>query len=479
MENLKIVISLASPVSISRNTTIDGILLSIYYNFLRSKGKILPFDKEHKSVKFIERINGAFSGSVWYIDKKSDVLFDFNTIVKKTEYRKIEKITKAKVKDNSLFKAALINFETVEVSEIYFYIKGDKDMIESLLDFGLQFIGKKKSLGFGKVSGFKVETINEDKGFFLNAEKSIVSKPLDCSIFNVPDNKAVAFYRSMPPYWLEEDLVPCHMPSNILIEELVRPSISKKYVATKSAEHISNVRFLYENQDKRIDYNSFAYDKNASKTLLFTPTTDNTKFACALSGEISKSGVISASKNYLNTTRKSFADYQYIKGDNFISDEGLWCLENMKAIGYSLVEPNKWTYLQGKLSKEGTGLKDYIVKPSLYKVPFSVNLKDTINAQHVSFKGKVNISNGYFFVQYGNSTINVDSDTLLRAMEEIKMITGNNKEITKTHLCGNYRDCFYPSQKLTANKNDNFKIIMEFHKKYGGDIRKMLSIVAY
>lgn len=477
MENLKVTIYLDSPVVLDRNTTIDGILLASYYRYLNKKGKVLPFDKNHSSVDFIERKNGIFSGSVWYIDNQDDVLFDFNTIVKKQEYNKIQKVTGKKTRHNSLFKSALVNYETITVDKIYFYIRAKEIIVRELLRTETNFIGKNQNLGLGRIRDVDVEAIDEDKGFFLDSEKKVVSKPLDCRYFDV-ESDAVAFHRNMPPYWLKEDLTPCYMPSNILVEEFVRPQQSSDYTSIKDMEYISNVRFVYENRGKAKD-REIDYSKKTKKTTTYQYTDDNIENKCAFTGEIHSKGIYTDPKQYIRDTRSNFADFEYIdKNKKFISEDAMWVLENIKEIGNTLVSNDGIVYLQGKLATEETRIKNYINDTTLLKPPFSINLKDTQNTQHIVFKCKVSISNAYFYVQFGNKTLDIDSDTLKRAIYEIDEIVKNNKDITKSHLCGNYRDYMYLIQKNTKEKDKNFKIIMNFQKKYSSNIRHILSVIA-
>jgi hypothetical protein len=176
--------------------------------------------------------------------------------------------------------------------------------------------------------------------------------------------------------------------------------------------------------------------------------------------------------------KPSFADYDYFKNNDFLSKEALWCIENISEISYSYVDKDSWIYLQGKNAKDGTRYKDFLKDPKMLKPPFSINLKDTQNAQHVSFKGKVSISNAYFTVQYGNTQLYIDNEMLQNAIKEIEQITAE-KKITKSHLCGIFNDSksgHIPLKK--ANENiQNLKIISDFQKRYNSHIRLLLSSV--
>jgi CRISPR type IV-associated protein Csf3 len=478
MKNLKITFNLSTPLVMDRFTTIDGILLKAYYAYLKKNGKILPFDKDHKSVKFIEQQKGIFSGSVWFLDKNSDVFFDFVTITKKVEDKKIYDLTEDKVKSNSLYKQALITFETINTDKIYFYIRAEREITEALLS-QIKFIGKNANLGYGKVKNIEIEEIKEDKGFFL--KEDIVAKPLDCDAFTVK-SKAIAFYRTKPPYWSLEDLKACYMPSNMLLEEFIETDKNIENYKTAKMDYIDNCTFLFENRNKTDEYKDIKLeDIKFPKKIKYEILDHNTSLRCSFTQQIHARGIACDVKKFIKYYKRSWGDWQYILTNDFISYEVLWAIEkpSMDIIGYSLVDTKEWVFVQGKNTTENTMLKNYIVDTDKFRVPFSLNLKDTKNAQHVSFKGRVNISNAFFFIQYGDETLNIDAQTLNMARNEIEQILKENKDISKTHLTGNYRDNYYPMLKRNKNEEVNQKIIMEFQKKYSQNVRKLLSLVAY
>jgi len=483
MQNLKITFTLSSPVILDRTTTIDGILLSAYYSYMKSKGKVIPFDKEHKTVNFIYKEKGVFSGSVWYIDKDEEVIFDFETFVKKPEYRKIFDATRKRKATNAAFKAYLGSEETMIVDNVYFYIKGNKDIIQNLLKGKVFGIGKKQSIGFGTVKNIIVEEIEIDKGFILNS--TTPSKPLPIKDFKVNTVK-VSQMRRMSPYWLDEDLEPCYMPTTSLYENT---DCSKKI---KEFSHVNipyehNCSFLYSNAHNKKQQTNFTLKPLPMKTIHKLINTrnsgnswieDNSTIKCSITKKISPIGVKNNIKKFMKRLKKGFADYDYFKNNDFLSKEALWCIDNINEIAYSYVDKNKWLYLQGKNAKDGTQYKDFLQCPSMLVAPFSINLKDTQNLQHVSFKGKVSISNAFFTVQYGNTQLQIDNELLQEAILDIKTIIAD-KKITKTHLCGMFdkNKSAHPILKRKFDTISNNKIIMNFQKKYNSDIRFLLSSV--
>ncbi len=472
-------VSTTSPVILDRTTTIDGIILASYYAYLKSKGKVLPFDKEHSTVNFIEKKNGVFSGSIWYLDKDADVSFDFETFIKKPEYRKIHGATKKLVKSNKLFKAYLGTDETMIVDKLHFYIRAKKDIVENLLIGNVFAIGKKQSVGFGAIKNIDVEEIKDDKGFML--DEHTPSKPLPVKDFDVKTKK-IAQMRKMPPYWLQEDLEPCYMPTTALFE-ISDNSESKDTFTYSVDKYIHNCNFLYENsKDKDIQFKDIPMDKikkvTSTRGANSSWTTSNTTKKCSITNTISKEGIDGNIRFVMTRLKSAFTDYDYFKNNDFLSKEAFWCIENISETAYSYVDNNTWLYLQGKNAKDGTRYRDFLLNPKMMKPPFSINLKDTQNAQHVSFKGKVSISNAYFTIQYGNTQLHIDNELLQEAISDIERITAD-KKITKTHLCGIFdknKSNHIPLKKEN-NSLENLTTILDFQKKYNSHIRFLLSSV--
>lgn len=472
-------VSMPSPLILDRTTTIDGIILASYYDYLKSKGKVLPFDKEHSSVNFIEKKNGVFSGSIWYIEKDADISFDFQTYVKKSEYKEIYNTTGKKVKTNKMFKAYLGTDEAIVVDKIYFYIKAKKEIVENLLVGNVFSIGKKQSVGFGAVRNIEVEEIEEDKGFLL--DEYTPSKPLPVKDFDVKTKK-ITQMRKMPPYWLQEDLEPCYMPTTALYE-LKDCSASRKDFIYSIDKNIHNCNFLYENsRGKDIDFKDIPMEKilkaASTRGVKSSWTTNNSTRKCSITNAVSKDGVDGDIRSFMRKLKPAFTDYDHFKNNDFLSKEALWCIENISETAYSYVDINTWIYLQGRNAEDGTRLKDFLQKPSMMKPPFSINLKDTQNAQHIAFKGKVSFSNAYFTVQYGNNQLHIDNELLQEAINDIKTITADGK-ITKTHLCGIFdkNNSVHIPLKKNNNNLENMKTVLDFQKKYNSHIRFLLSRV--
>lgn len=480
MKNLKITFYFNTPIIMNRLTTIDSILLSSYYAFMANNGKPLEFDKEHKSVEFIHKENGVFSGSVWYIDEDEFVAFDFATIVKKPEYRKIYDTTGKKVRTSALHKGAMESDEMFIVDKLHFYIRADRKIVEGIIQNSLKNIGKYAKLNYGEIRDYDIEELEIDKGFMLN--ENTPSKPLPVSDFEV-NSKKIAYSRRMAPYWLKEDIEACYMPSTAMYEFSDGTGASK-YKVAKDTSYVSNVQFIYDKAfDKKIKKDGVEFNDSDYSTIKphkkygYHYVKDTEPSICAFSGDLKNEGVKNSSRAFLKIIKKSFADYGYMTNDDFVSKETLWCIDNIAALGYLMVDNNQWVYLQGKSSKEGKKINDFVKNPKLLSPPYSINLKKDKNAQHVSFKGKVSISNAFIHVQIGNKALSIDSELLMMAIADIEKITKKYPEITKSHLCRNFRD-FFEIQLKKKNRTINETVVMNFQKKYDSNIRNLLALVA-
>lgn len=481
MTNLKVTMFLdtASPVLLNRFTTIDSILLSAYYGYKSKKGIRLPYDPNHESVDFIHKEGGVFSGSIWYIARGENIYLDFHKIVKKAEHRKIFDMTRKKTASNANFKPALIQDELMIVKKIHFYIRGSMEHIETLLDSEVSSIGQKQRLGLGMVERIEVEEIEEDKGYMLNP--TTASKPLPISDFDVKSKK-IAFFRRSAPYWETEGREACYMPTSALYE-MVDKSDSSTYKVAKNLEYITNTDFIYDVAKgiEKKDFIPFSLNLPPVKKDNFEYAKKDTPSKCVFSSSFANEGMYGDLANFMRRWKKSFGDVAYMKRGDFIASKTLWCLDNLPKISYALVSKGdkEWHYLQGKAKKEGETINDYIVNHKKFKPPFSINLKDTANAQHVSFKGRVSVSTAFYYVQYGDKTLQVDTELLISAIKDITRITEKYPNISKTHLCGSFKnEAFHPILKRTSTDFERAEV-MEFHKKYNSDLRNYMNVVAF
>ena len=97
--------------------------------------------------------------------------------------------------------------------KITFYCNGDKEEITRLLSY-LTNIGKKTSIGSGKIRKITVKSTNEDYSFFKNDKPM---RPIPAT-FDVPIVPGMRFEQQpyKPPYWDKNNVCMCIVPENQL-----------------------------------------------------------------------------------------------------------------------------------------------------------------------------------------------------------------------------------------------------------------------
>jgi hypothetical protein len=475
MENLKITFNIESPVIFqNRFTTIDSILLSIFFTQFKEKNKITGFIKTEDLLdeigKFIEVKNGIISGSIWYLDKNNPIYkgeYRMFKSMKNEEYAKYGFfIDTPLVIEKGKYKAYDLHFPLITTPNIYFYITGDKNKITELIK-NVKYLGKKIKIGFGFTDEeAKIEEIDENKGIMLN--KNTVSKPIPCSKFTVNTHR-IMFYRPYPPYWLKDGKVACYMPP-MYYTETDDISFNEDYNSISSIDYISPTEYVYYNTQKIIDY--------TFKKQSFTPTIPEKKHTCIMCG--GNNGIKRTIKEKESDFfPKTFNDFGFIGTGDYICDfcKIVECSDNINQTANLFISKDKNEYIGGKniedKIKESIGFtktkkefneilnaKKREIKLNFFKniknitPPFLITLKNKSNSVHLIFKSTINISNAMFQVfnkMHGNMII--DTEMFLGAINEL-----DNAE--------NKKDMLYSISKH-----------IDFKSKYTHDVINLLRLI--
>lgn len=90
-----------------------------------------------------------------------------------------------------------VEFELIYTDKIIYYVHGDYEYIEKLLE-NLNFIGKKTSIGWGKIFSIEMEELKEDYSLFKDGSPSR-------HLPNISKYKKTNMYKVniplTPPYW--------------------------------------------------------------------------------------------------------------------------------------------------------------------------------------------------------------------------------------------------------------------------------------
>lgn len=215
--NLKIEFFLDNSVAMQkRKGAFDSILALLYFNGLKNEDK---FDGDYKQhLNFLDMTDGVYHTSfpifngIKYFDKEKLIKkFDHDIYAKYGEIVSPKGKEKQKVLTvQGAYKNEFYSIERFVVDSITYYVRGDKEVIESLLK-NLRYLGKKSSLGWGKIKHISIEETEKDYSIFKdgNLMRNIPIK----NSWGFESNK-VNLFRLTHPYWSREDLADCLMPSN-------------------------------------------------------------------------------------------------------------------------------------------------------------------------------------------------------------------------------------------------------------------------
>lgn len=213
--NLKVEIYVENSVSIQvKKGAFDSVLALLYFNELKRKNE---FDGNYEQrLDFLDMTDGVYHTSfpilngVKYYDKERLIKkFDHDMYAKHGEI--IQKNGKAKgnvLTIQGKYKNEFYSIERVGIDSITYYVRGKQDRIEELLK-KLSFIGKKSSLGWGKVSRIEISEVRNDYSI-LKDNKLMRNIPVENSL-DFQDKK-ISLFRLTHPYWSRTNLEECYMP---------------------------------------------------------------------------------------------------------------------------------------------------------------------------------------------------------------------------------------------------------------------------
>ena len=139
-----------------------------------------------------------------------------DTIYKRFTDKETHKLThrqqKGRIKTNQgHFKDFMINLPIIITDTITFYCNGDKKELERLLSH-LTSIGKKTSIGSGRIRNITITETNEDYSFFKD---NCIMRPIPATM-DVPVFEGMIFQQQpyKPPYWDKNNVCMCIVPEN-------------------------------------------------------------------------------------------------------------------------------------------------------------------------------------------------------------------------------------------------------------------------
>ena len=166
----------------------------------------------------IQRTNDLYHASIGiYNNPKLYRDTIYKRFTDKETYKLSKKQQKGRIKTNQgHFKDFMINIPILLTNKITFYCNGDKEEITRLLSH-LSSIGKKTSIGSGRIRNVRVFDVEEDYSFFKDNK---IMRPIPATM-DIPIIEGMRFEPQpyKPPYWDKDNVCMCIVPENQLTSD--------------------------------------------------------------------------------------------------------------------------------------------------------------------------------------------------------------------------------------------------------------------
>lgn len=196
---LKITLELENAEVLITKTPFDGVLARLEFDRKKEHGM---FNGDYSQrLEFLSFSDGIYHAS----NPIFNINFIGNEFMSKNFdnkfYKEIGKnpnIPALYEKGSGRLKAWLVSFEKISTDKITYYVKGDFEKIADLLK-NLRYIGKKASIGFGKIKSISIDEIENDLSLVQN-NKAMRHLP-DISKYQNLKNIGKVLLPLTHPYW--------------------------------------------------------------------------------------------------------------------------------------------------------------------------------------------------------------------------------------------------------------------------------------
>lgn len=198
------------------NSAFDSILARLYFDKQKAEN---TFNGDYgQELPFLEKSDGVYHTSFPIAKIKA---FQNRTIAKnfdKVGFASIGGKINSEMEDTQRgrYKAWFESFEAMVVDKVVYYVRGDIDVIYNLLK-GLRYLGKKASIGMGKIKETIIEEIKDDYSLVQN--NSPMRNLPSIEKYNNLNNSSKVLMPLNPPYWKNYRSVECVI-SNSFIDEV-------------------------------------------------------------------------------------------------------------------------------------------------------------------------------------------------------------------------------------------------------------------
>lgn len=168
----------------------------------------------------LKKTDDVFHSSVGIYSDTAKLYKDtiYKRFTDKETYKLTKKQQKGRIKTNQgHFKDFMINIPILITDTITFYCNGDKEELNRLLSH-LTSIGKKTSIGGGRINKINITETSEDYSFF---KEGMIMRPIPTKI-KIPIFEGMVFQQQpyKPPYWDKNNVTMCYVPQNQLKNSL-------------------------------------------------------------------------------------------------------------------------------------------------------------------------------------------------------------------------------------------------------------------
>ena len=168
----------------------------------------------------LKKTEDVFHSSIGIYSDNAKLYKDtiYKRFTDKETYKLTKKQQKGRIKTNQgHFKDFMINLPILITDNITFYCNGDKKELNRLLSH-LTSIGKKTSIGGGRINKINITETSEDYSFFKDG---MIMRPIPTKM-KIPIFEGMVFQQQpyKPPYWDKNNVTMCYVPQNQLKNSL-------------------------------------------------------------------------------------------------------------------------------------------------------------------------------------------------------------------------------------------------------------------
>lgn len=162
----------------------------------------------------LKRTQDVYHSSIGVYNDNSKLYRDtiYKRFTDKETYKLTKKQQKGRIKTNQgHFKDFMINLPILITDTITFYCNGDKNELKRLLNH-LTHVGKKGSIGGGRINKVIIKETTEDYSFFKDNK---IMRPIPVSM-KLPVFEGMIMQRQpyKPAYWDKNNVTMCVVPEN-------------------------------------------------------------------------------------------------------------------------------------------------------------------------------------------------------------------------------------------------------------------------